>query len=161
VKLVRYIGIQLQCKLSVPLNDRTVELNSYPRLSDWLYLVNLRKDVIQSGLKGIGMKRVLEKSVGMHTSIRCKPVDYNLKYLLTPQIPERLVFPRPMFSKQLLVSGANDWLSDPLVWGRDCSLNNGVFMELGHWESSCEHEGHSARHAAECERPSLPRFCGS
>uniref|UniRef100_A0A670YX04 Kinase suppressor RAS 1 N-terminal helical hairpin domain-containing protein n=1 Tax=Pseudonaja textilis TaxID=8673 RepID=A0A670YX04_PSETE len=47
VKLVRYIGIQLQCKLSVPLNDRTVELNSYPRLSDWLYLVNLRKDVIQ------------------------------------------------------------------------------------------------------------------
>ncbi|KAG8122705.1 hypothetical protein E2320_018182, partial [Naja naja] len=136
VKLVRYIGIQLQCKLSVPLNDRTVELNSYPRLSDWLYLVNLRKDVIQ-------------------------PVDYNLKYLLTPQIPEQLVFPRPVLSKQLLVSGANDWLSDPLVRGRDCHLNNGVFMELGHWESSCKQEGHSARYAAECEGPPLPRCCGS
>ncbi|ETE61387.1 Kinase suppressor of Ras 1, partial [Ophiophagus hannah] len=121
VKLVRYIGIQLQCKLSVPLNDRTVELNSYPRLSDWLYLVNLRKDVIQ-------------------------PVDYNLKYLLTPQIPERL---------------ANDWLSDPLVRGRDCRLNNGVFMELGHWKSSCKQEGHSARYAAECEGPPLPGCCGS
>uniref|UniRef100_A0A803SM17 Kinase suppressor of ras 1 n=1 Tax=Anolis carolinensis TaxID=28377 RepID=A0A803SM17_ANOCA len=50
VKLVRYIGIQLQCKLSVPPSDRSAELNSYPRFSDWLYLVNLRKDVVQVSL---------------------------------------------------------------------------------------------------------------
>ncbi|XP_037736252.2 kinase suppressor of Ras 1 isoform X7 [Chelonia mydas] len=47
VKLVRYINRQRQCKLSVPLNDRTVELNSYPRFNDWLDLVNVKKEVVQ------------------------------------------------------------------------------------------------------------------
>ncbi|XP_075760961.1 kinase suppressor of Ras 1-like [Pelodiscus sinensis] len=48
VRLVRYINRQRQCKLSVPLNDRTVELNSYPRFNDWLDLVNVKKEVVQS-----------------------------------------------------------------------------------------------------------------
>uniref|UniRef100_A0A8D0C7W5 non-specific serine/threonine protein kinase n=1 Tax=Salvator merianae TaxID=96440 RepID=A0A8D0C7W5_SALMN len=60
VKLVRYIGIQLQCKLNVPLNDRTVELNSYPRFSDWLYLINVRKDVIQKVPEELTLDTLLE-----------------------------------------------------------------------------------------------------
>lgn len=42
-----YIYRQRQCKLSVPLNDRTKELNSYPRFNDWLDVVNVRKEVVQ------------------------------------------------------------------------------------------------------------------
>lgn len=47
VKLIDYIHRQRQCKLSVPLNDRTAELNSYPRFNDWLDIVNVRKEVVQ------------------------------------------------------------------------------------------------------------------
>ncbi|XP_067328109.1 kinase suppressor of Ras 1 [Anolis sagrei] len=60
VKLVRYIGIQLQCKLSVPPSDRSAELNSYPRFSDWLYLVNLRKDVVQRIPEDLTLDALLE-----------------------------------------------------------------------------------------------------
>ncbi|KAI6074460.1 Kinase suppressor of Ras 1 [Aix galericulata] len=48
VKLIDYIHRQRQCKLSVPLNDRTAELNSYPRFNDWLDIVNVRKEVVQA-----------------------------------------------------------------------------------------------------------------
>ncbi|EQB78372.1 kinase suppressor of Ras 1 [Camelus ferus] len=47
-KLVRYICKQLQCKLSVAPGERTAELNSYPRFSDWLYTFNVRTAVVQS-----------------------------------------------------------------------------------------------------------------
>lgn len=47
VKLIDYIHRQRQCKLSVPLSDRTAELNSYPRFNDWLDIVNVRKEVVQ------------------------------------------------------------------------------------------------------------------
>lgn len=47
VKLIDYIHRQRQCKLSVPLSDRTAELNSYPRFHDWLDIVNVRKEVVQ------------------------------------------------------------------------------------------------------------------
>ena len=47
VKLIDYIHRQRQCKLSVPLNDRTAELNSYPRFNEWLDIVNVRKEVVQ------------------------------------------------------------------------------------------------------------------
>ncbi|XP_033027303.1 kinase suppressor of Ras 1 isoform X3 [Lacerta agilis] len=60
VKLVRYIGTQLQCKLTVPLNERTAELNSYPRFSDWLYLVNVRKDVVQRIPEELTLDALLE-----------------------------------------------------------------------------------------------------
>ncbi|XP_051848321.1 kinase suppressor of Ras 1 isoform X2 [Antechinus flavipes] len=46
-KLVRYISKQRQCKLSVAPGERTVELNSYPRFSDWLYTLNVRTEVGQ------------------------------------------------------------------------------------------------------------------
>lgn len=47
MKLIDYIHRQRQCKLSVPLTDRTAELNSYPRFHDWLDIVNVRKEVVQ------------------------------------------------------------------------------------------------------------------
>ncbi|RLV90318.1 hypothetical protein DV515_00014499 [Chloebia gouldiae] len=53
VKLIDYIHRQRQCKLSVPLSDRTAELNSYPRFNDWLDIVNVRKEVVQA-LKLVG-----------------------------------------------------------------------------------------------------------
>ncbi|KAK2111539.1 hypothetical protein P7K49_011285 [Saguinus oedipus] len=46
-KLVRYICKQRQCKLSVASGERTPELNSYPRFSDWLYTFNVRPEVVQ------------------------------------------------------------------------------------------------------------------
>lgn len=46
-KLVRYICKQRQCKLSVTPSDRTAELNSYPRFTDWLYIFNVRPEVVQ------------------------------------------------------------------------------------------------------------------
>lgn len=46
-KLVRYICKQRQCKLSVSPSDRSAELNSYPRFSDWLYIFNVRPEVVQ------------------------------------------------------------------------------------------------------------------
>ncbi|XP_069338353.1 kinase suppressor of Ras 1 isoform X1 [Eulemur rufifrons] len=46
-KLVRYICKQRQCKLSVAPSERTSELNSYPRFSDWLYTFNVRPEVVQ------------------------------------------------------------------------------------------------------------------
>ena len=46
-KLVKYICKQQQSKLSVTPSDRTAELNSYPRFSDWLYIFNVRPEVVQ------------------------------------------------------------------------------------------------------------------
>ncbi|XP_077021363.1 kinase suppressor of Ras 1 isoform X2 [Tamandua tetradactyla] len=46
-KLVRYICKQRQCKLSVAPGERTSELNSYPRFSDWLYTFNVRPEVVR------------------------------------------------------------------------------------------------------------------
>ncbi|KAM9209038.1 kinase suppressor of Ras 1 isoform 2-T2 [Dugong dugon] len=46
-KLVRYICKQRQCKLSVDPGERTSELNSYPRFSDWLYTFNVKPEVVQ------------------------------------------------------------------------------------------------------------------
>lgn len=54
-KLVRYICKQRQCKLSVAPGERTSELNSYPRFSDWLYTFNVRPEVVQvCGPWGLG-----------------------------------------------------------------------------------------------------------
>ncbi|XP_069917202.1 kinase suppressor of Ras 1 isoform X3 [Oryctolagus cuniculus] len=46
-KLVRYICKQRQCKLSVAPSERTLELNSYPRFSDWLYIFSVRPELVQ------------------------------------------------------------------------------------------------------------------
>ncbi len=46
VKLVKYISKQLEWKQSVPEIDR-LELDSYPQLTDWLYTINLRPELIE------------------------------------------------------------------------------------------------------------------
>nr|XP_040125092.1 kinase suppressor of Ras 1 isoform X2 [Ictidomys tridecemlineatus] len=59
-KLVRYICKQRQCKLSVPPSDRTPELNSYPRFSDWLDTFNVRPEVAQEIPRGLTLDALLE-----------------------------------------------------------------------------------------------------
>ncbi|XP_054989151.1 kinase suppressor of Ras 1 isoform X2 [Sorex araneus] len=59
-KLVRYICKQRQCKLSVAPGERTPELNSYPRFSDWLYTFNVRPEVVQEILGQLTLDALLE-----------------------------------------------------------------------------------------------------
>nr|XP_045014537.1 kinase suppressor of Ras 1 isoform X2 [Jaculus jaculus] len=59
-KLVRYICKQRQCKLSVAPGDRTPELNSYPRFSDWLYTFNVRPEVVQEIPRELTLEALLE-----------------------------------------------------------------------------------------------------
>ncbi|XP_048222752.1 kinase suppressor of Ras 1 isoform X2 [Perognathus longimembris pacificus] len=59
-KLVRYICKQRQCKLSVAPSDRTAELNSYPRFSDWLYTFNVRPEVVQEIPRNFTLDVLLE-----------------------------------------------------------------------------------------------------
>ncbi|XP_036051378.1 LOW QUALITY PROTEIN: kinase suppressor of Ras 1 [Onychomys torridus] len=59
-KLVRYICKQRQCKLSVTPSDRTAELNSYPRFSDWLYIFNVSPEVVQEIPQELTLEALLE-----------------------------------------------------------------------------------------------------
>ncbi|XP_038184599.1 kinase suppressor of Ras 1 isoform X2 [Arvicola amphibius] len=59
-KLVRYICKQRQCKLSVTPSDRTAELNSYPRFTDWLYIFNVRPEVVQEIPQELTLDDLLE-----------------------------------------------------------------------------------------------------
>uniref|UniRef100_A0A8C4PLU5 non-specific serine/threonine protein kinase n=1 Tax=Equus asinus asinus TaxID=83772 RepID=A0A8C4PLU5_EQUAS len=59
-KLVRYICKQRQCKLSVAPGERTSELNSYPRFSDWLYTFNVRPEVVQEILGELTLDALLD-----------------------------------------------------------------------------------------------------
>ncbi|XP_059525431.1 kinase suppressor of Ras 1 isoform X9 [Myotis daubentonii] len=59
-KLVRYICKQRQCKLSVAPGERTSELNSYPRFSDWLYTFNVRPEVVQEILRELTLDALLD-----------------------------------------------------------------------------------------------------
>ncbi|XP_075847564.1 kinase suppressor of Ras 1 isoform X2 [Microtus pennsylvanicus] len=59
-KLVRYICKQRQCKLSVTPSDRTAELNSYPRFTDWLYIFNVRPEVVQEIPQELTLDALLE-----------------------------------------------------------------------------------------------------
>ncbi|XP_030655270.1 kinase suppressor of Ras 1 isoform X3 [Nomascus leucogenys] len=59
-KLVRYICKQRQCKLSVAPGERTPELNSYPRFSDWLYTFNVRPEVVQEIPRDLTLDALLE-----------------------------------------------------------------------------------------------------
>ncbi|XP_064324414.1 kinase suppressor of Ras 1 isoform X2 [Phalacrocorax carbo] len=77
VKLIDYIRRQRQCKLSVPLNDRTAELNSYPRFNDWLDIVNVRKEVVQRIPEELTLDALLEmnESKVKETMKRCGARD--------------------------------------------------------------------------------------
>uniref|UniRef100_A0A8C9MEM7 Phorbol-ester/DAG-type domain-containing protein n=1 Tax=Panthera tigris altaica TaxID=74533 RepID=A0A8C9MEM7_PANTA len=59
-KLVRYICKQQQCKLSVAPGERTSELNSYPRFSDWLCTFNVRPEVVQEILNELTLDALLD-----------------------------------------------------------------------------------------------------
>uniref|UniRef100_A0A452QS83 non-specific serine/threonine protein kinase n=1 Tax=Ursus americanus TaxID=9643 RepID=A0A452QS83_URSAM len=59
-KLVRYICKQQQCKLSVAPGERTSELNSYPRFSDWLCTFNVRPEVVQEILSELTLDALLD-----------------------------------------------------------------------------------------------------
>ncbi|XP_036310167.1 kinase suppressor of Ras 1 isoform X13 [Pipistrellus kuhlii] len=59
-KLVRYICKQRQCKLSVAPGERTPELDSYPRFSDWLYTFNVRPEVAQEILRELTLDALLD-----------------------------------------------------------------------------------------------------
>uniref|UniRef100_A0AAY4D3P0 non-specific serine/threonine protein kinase n=1 Tax=Denticeps clupeoides TaxID=299321 RepID=A0AAY4D3P0_9TELE len=48
VKLMKYICKQLQCKQKVPETERPKALDSYPRLGDWLRIINIRPELIQA-----------------------------------------------------------------------------------------------------------------
>ncbi|NXP78227.1 KSR1 Kinase, partial [Ramphastos sulfuratus] len=77
VKLIDYIHRQRQCKLSVPLKDRTAELNSYPRFHDWLDIVNVRKEVVQRIPEELTLDALLEmnESKVKETMKRCGARD--------------------------------------------------------------------------------------
>ncbi|OXB59639.1 hypothetical protein ASZ78_016530 [Callipepla squamata] len=77
VKLIDYIHRQRQCKLSVPLHDRTAELNSYPRFNDWLDIVNVRKEVVQRIPEELTLDALLEmnESKVKETMKRCGARD--------------------------------------------------------------------------------------
>ncbi|XP_068011022.1 kinase suppressor of Ras 1 isoform X2 [Melanerpes formicivorus] len=77
VKLIDYIHRQRQCKLSVPLHDRTAELNSYPRFHDWLDIVNVRKEVVQRIPEELTLDALLEmnESKVKETMKRCGARD--------------------------------------------------------------------------------------
>ncbi|XP_072520817.1 kinase suppressor of Ras 2 isoform X2 [Salminus brasiliensis] len=46
-KLVKYFSRQLSYKNKVPLQERNVELDGFPRLTHWLRIVNMRKEVTE------------------------------------------------------------------------------------------------------------------
>uniref|UniRef100_A0A3B3BZ65 non-specific serine/threonine protein kinase n=1 Tax=Oryzias melastigma TaxID=30732 RepID=A0A3B3BZ65_ORYME len=46
-KLVKYFSRQLSCKCKVALEERSAELEDFPRLELWFRIVNLRKEVIE------------------------------------------------------------------------------------------------------------------
>ncbi|KAM6164090.1 LOW QUALITY PROTEIN: kinase suppressor of Ras 1 [Rhynchocyon petersi] len=87
-KLVRYICKQRQCKLSVAPSKRTSELNSYPRFSDWLYICNVRPEVVQEIPRELTLDTLLDMNEAKvkETLRRCgaSPEEYSrLQYALT------------------------------------------------------------------------------
>ncbi|XP_062328623.1 kinase suppressor of Ras 1-like isoform X2 [Osmerus eperlanus] len=62
VKLKNYICKQLQCKHVVPEMERTLALESYPRLVDWLHTINLRPELIQALPAKLSLDALLQMS---------------------------------------------------------------------------------------------------
>lgn len=68
-KLVKYFSRQLSCKCKVALEERSAELEDFPRLGHWFRIVNLRKEVLEEmrpgevtleGLLDMGEEQVCE-----------------------------------------------------------------------------------------------------
>ncbi|XP_072548016.1 kinase suppressor of Ras 1 isoform X2 [Salminus brasiliensis] len=62
VRLLKYITKQLQCKQRVPACERSLALDSYPHLVDWLYTVNVRPEVIQAVPVKLSLDELLHMS---------------------------------------------------------------------------------------------------
>ncbi|KAL2095726.1 hypothetical protein ACEWY4_007874 [Coilia grayii] len=62
VKLVNYISRQLRCKQRVPECERSAELESYPRLSDWLRTINLKPEIIETVPEKLSLDALLQMS---------------------------------------------------------------------------------------------------
>uniref|UniRef100_A0A3P9JNF7 non-specific serine/threonine protein kinase n=1 Tax=Oryzias latipes TaxID=8090 RepID=A0A3P9JNF7_ORYLA len=62
-KLVKYFSRQLSCKCKVALEERSTELEDFPRLELWFRIVNLRKEVIEDmGPGEVTLEGLLEMS---------------------------------------------------------------------------------------------------
>ncbi|KAA8592536.1 hypothetical protein FQN60_017991 [Etheostoma spectabile] len=62
-KLVKYFSRQLSCKCKVALEERSVELEDFPRLGHWFRIVNLRKEVTEEMSPGeVTLEGLLEMS---------------------------------------------------------------------------------------------------
>ncbi|KAI3372592.1 hypothetical protein L3Q82_023055 [Scortum barcoo] len=62
-KLVKYFSRQLSCKCKVALEERSAELEDFPRLGHWFRIVNLRKEVMQEMSPGeVTLEGLLEMS---------------------------------------------------------------------------------------------------
>ncbi|XP_030215065.1 kinase suppressor of Ras 2 isoform X3 [Gadus morhua] len=68
-KLVKYFSRQLSCKSKVALEERSEELDCFPRLGHWFRIVNIRKEITQEmspgevtleGLLGLSEEEVCE-----------------------------------------------------------------------------------------------------
>ncbi|KAM9446274.1 kinase suppressor of Ras 2 isoform 1-T1 [Clarias gariepinus] len=64
-KLVKYFSRQLSYKNKVPLQERNVELDGFPRLTHWLRIVNMRKEVTEEISPGeLTLESLLDMSDG-------------------------------------------------------------------------------------------------
>ncbi|XP_047447043.1 kinase suppressor of Ras 2 isoform X1 [Mugil cephalus] len=62
-KLVKYFSRQLSCKCKVALEERSAELEDFPRLGHWFRIVNLRKEVTEEMSPGeVTLEGLLEMS---------------------------------------------------------------------------------------------------
>ncbi|XP_014884299.1 kinase suppressor of Ras 2 isoform X1 [Poecilia latipinna] len=62
-KLVKYFSRQLSCKCKVALEERSAELEDFPRLDHWFRIVNLRKEVAEEMNAGeVNLEGLLDMS---------------------------------------------------------------------------------------------------
>ncbi|XP_067084551.1 LOW QUALITY PROTEIN: kinase suppressor of Ras 2 [Osmerus mordax] len=68
-KLVKYFSRQLSCKCRVALEERSPELEDFPRLGHWFRIVNMRKEVTQEMSPG---EVTLQALLGMEDEQVCE-----------------------------------------------------------------------------------------
>ncbi|CAL8251282.1 unnamed protein product [Boreogadus saida] len=71
-KLVKYFSRQLSCKSKVALEERSEELDCFPRLGDWFRIVNIRKEITQEMSPG---EVTLEGLLGLSEEEVCEAVQ--------------------------------------------------------------------------------------
>ncbi|CAL8344718.1 unnamed protein product [Lota lota] len=71
-KLVKYFSRQLSCKSKVALEERSEELDGFPRLGHWFRIVNIRKEITQEMSPG---EVTLEGLLGLAEDQVCEAVQ--------------------------------------------------------------------------------------